>query len=135
MVVPRRTAPRELNVYDVEGVLERWFTMKNTRDLDAGPHSLKQHVTWKNAARASILAEYADLFGLFTNLSPAGFLPAKKLAMAITACHQRRPVNFSAKDTATFADDASGFALVFRSIGRSRLTRRRDDVVSRRPQR
>ncbi len=95
-------------MFDLEGVLERWFTMKNNRDLDAILHSLKQQVSWKTAARASVLAEYSDLFGLLTALTPQGVLPAKKLALAICACHQRRPVNFSAKDLSTFSDDASG---------------------------
>ena len=70
MVVPRRCAPKELNVFDLEGVLERWFTMKNSRDLDAILHSLKQQVSWKTEARASVLAEYSDLFGLLTALTP-----------------------------------------------------------------
>lgn len=127
--VPRRIAPKELNVFDLEGILERWFTMRNSRDLDALLHQLKQHVTWKNAARASVLAEYCDLFMMFATVTPQGVLPAKKLSLAITACHNRRAVNFSSKDTAIFADDLSGLLRAgmskFRNIALEPETRRR----------
>jgi len=127
--VKRRTAPKELNVYDLEGILERWFTMRNSRDLDALLHQMKQNVTWKNTARASVLAAYCDLFMLFAVVSPQGVLPAKKLALAIAACHQRRPVNFSAKDTSVFADESSGLLRAgmskFRDIALEPETRRR----------
>ena len=45
---------------------------------------------------------------MFCPLSPQGMLPAKKLALALQACHSNRPCNFTKKDISAFADDMSG---------------------------
>jgi hypothetical protein len=108
MVLHRLTAPKEIQTCDPEGVLERYFTMKGNRDLNALLSNLHENTTWKNAPKASCLASYSPLYAMFVALSPQGLLPAKKLSLAIMACPKSRPVNFSGKELTVFADDMPG---------------------------
>lgn len=107
MVVPRLTAPKEIGTSDLEGVLEKFMAARGSRDLWTLLASLRLGVSWKNAPRAQVLAEFVEFFKLFVALSPQGVIPSKKLALAFEATHRTRPTNFSGKDLAVFGDDLS----------------------------
>lgn len=108
MAFRRLTAPKDIQTSDLEGVLERYFTMKGNRDLSALLSNLHENTTWKNAPKPSCLAGYSPLYAMLVALTPPGILPSKKLSLAIMACHKSRPVNFSGKELSVFADDMSG---------------------------
>lgn len=107
MVLVRKCAPKELTVAELEGVLERFMAARGTRDLCSTLKNLELGVSWKNAPRAAVLAEYNDIYKMLAVLSPQGVLPAKRFAMAFEATHKTRPTNFSAKTLTVFGDEMS----------------------------
>ena len=74
MAVRRLTAPKDIQTSDLEGVLERYFTMKGNRDLSALLSNLHENTTWKNAPKPSCLAGYSPLYAMLVSLSPQGVL-------------------------------------------------------------
>ena len=125
----RLTACKEVTVCDLEGVLERWFTARACRDLGATLQQMRQSITWKTSPRPSTLADFSDLFGMIVKHAPSGVLPAKKLSLAIMACHRSRPVNFTHMDLQTFADETSG--LIRAGMGKFRQLKQDADAHRR----
>ena len=68
---------------------------------------MRKTVTWKTAPLAIPLAMFAPLYEKLAELSPQGILPPKKTTLALLAIHNKKPVNFTSRANADWADDMS----------------------------
>lgn len=125
----RSVASKELTVADIQVQLDLWMGARGSRDWEALTAELRANVTWKSAARASVLASYSDLYVGMAKIAPTGVLPAKKTAMAFVGAHKQRPVNFGTKGLDIWSDEQSGLLRAgfqkFREISRDAEAYRR----------
>ena len=127
---PRRTAsPHDLAVSQIQEKLEQYFDKTGSRDMGSLLATMKKEVTWKNAPRAAVLAQYSSLFEGFADICPCGVLPPKRTAMALVCCHRSRPINYSGRSDAEWADDISALLRAtfskFRELAHDVAARRR----------
>ena len=97
----RTAAPIELGVAEIEVEIEAFMTAMNSRDLTDLLLDMKKEITWKNAAKPSVMAKYAVLYLGLTTISPQAVLPPKKTALAFHAAHRKKRAKFRADATRT----------------------------------
>ena len=68
---------------DLEGALEKFMAARGNRDLWTLLNNLRNGVSWKNAPKAAVLAEFVEFYKLLVPLSPQGVLPAKKVVSCL----------------------------------------------------
>ena len=84
----RTAAPTELDVAEIEVEIEAFMTAMNSRDLTDLLLDMKKEISWKNAAKPSVMAKNAVLHLGLTIISPQAVLPPKKTALALLAAHR-----------------------------------------------
>ena len=107
---PRKplSAPKDLETSDLQRILEGFMEKQGTRDLTSSLRELSSSITWKKSARPALLSKFSHLFEDLCDLSGLGILPAKRLSLALAACHNDSPCNFSAMPLDSWAEDLSG---------------------------
>jgi hypothetical protein len=100
----KAVADKTVETSALEGALEQYLESMPTRDLCALTRNMQANVTWKNAPKASTMGEYAPMFVKIAAVCPNGVILPKKLAMALVAVHNKKPINFSQMKTEHFGD-------------------------------
>ena len=103
----RLQAAKDISVADLQSCLEQFLGEQSSRGLTAVLAELKQNVTWKNAAKPSVLSKFAPLFSRLAAASRTGVSPSKKLAVALASCHREKPCNFTGQELEHWSDDMS----------------------------
>ena len=103
----RLQAAKDISVADLQSCLEQFLGEQSSRDLTAVLAELKQNITWKNAAKPSVLSKFAPLFSRLAAASRTGVLPSKKLAVALASCHREKPCNLMGQELEHWSDDTS----------------------------
>ena len=76
---------------DLQRVLEKYFEIKQSRDLCGLLKNLEDNLSWKGAPRFPVMIQYVDLYSLFFELLPNTVISDVKLKHAIEACHAKMP--------------------------------------------
>ena len=106
---PRVAASPSIQVSDLVDIFRAWCQTRGTRDITTLLSGVSSKLTWKGAPKAGVLAGVSDLCLELAKLAPNGALPGQKTSDALQHLHGEQAVNFTGKDTKTWADDHSAY--------------------------
>ena len=98
------TADPGVSTGALEDALSEWIGQQKTRDFVALTRELQASITWKNAPKPEVLANFASLFLKLATISPNGVLLPKKVSAALQEVHRKAPINFSSMQIEHFGD-------------------------------